>query len=92
MENWLNFAKLQDSCEIESLTGVDWMPQQSNDKRVYLRQWVGHTVKVLTVLGGEYSGKLTNLAFEGQNRLMYIMLDDTLCLNFDQIVEISVVE
>lgn len=66
------------------------MPQQSNEKRVYLRQWVGQTVKVSTAPGKEYSGILTNLAFEGQNRLMYIMLDDVLCLNFDQIVEISI--
>ena len=66
------------------------MPQQNSEKRVYLRQWVGSTVRVLTTRGGDYTGKLTNLAFEGQNRLMYIMLDDTCCLNFDQIIEISV--
>lgn len=68
------------------------MPQQNADKRVYLRQWVGQTVRVLTSGGAEYSGQLTNLAFEGQNRLMYIMLDDKCCLNFDQIIEISVSE
>ena len=67
-------------------------PQQNADKRIYLRQWVGQSVRVLTVGGGEYHGQLTNLAFEGQNRLMYIMLDDNCCLNFDQIVEISVAD
>lgn len=68
------------------------MPQQSSEKRVYLRQWVGQNIKVLTTGGAKYSGVLTNLAFEGQNRLMYIMIDDKCCLNFDQIIEISVSE
>ena len=66
--------------------------QQNTDKRVYLRQWVGQSVKVLTAIGGEYIGSLTNLAFEGQNRLMYIMLDDNCCINFDQIIEISLLK
>lgn len=66
--------------------------QQNTDKRIYLRQWVGQKVKVLTTGGQEYTGQLTNLAFEGQNRLMYIMLDDSRCINFDQIIEISVSE
>ena len=68
------------------------MSQQNTDKRVYLRQWVGLKVTVTTVGQMNYAGILTNLAFEGQNRLMYIMLDDRTCLNFDQIVEISLGE
>ena len=68
------------------------MPQQNTDKRVYLRQWVGHQVRIVTTGQLTYHGKLTNIAFEGQNRLMYIMLDDKCCLNYDQIIEISVAE
>lgn len=68
------------------------MTQASTDKRVYLRQWVGQNVKVVAAGELTYEGTLTNLAFEGQNRLMYIMLDDRTCINFDQIVEISLSE
>ncbi len=61
---------------------------KDKDKMVYLRQWVGEKVNVVTSEKWQYSGILSNIVFDGQ-RLMYIMLDDRQCLNFDHIVEIS---
>lgn len=66
--------------------------QNVTDKRVYLRQWVGLQVSIVTIGDRKYTGILTNLAFEGQNRLMYIMIDDKSCINFDHIIEISLDE
>ena len=60
-------------------------------ERLFLRQWIGKNVQVKTDLdvgNAVYTGSLTNIVFDG-NRLMYIMLDDKRCLNFDHIVEIS---
>jgi len=60
-------------------------------ERLFLRQWIGKNVQVKTDLPGgsaAHTGALTNIVFDG-NRLMYIMLDDKHCLNFDHIVEIS---
>lgn len=57
-------------------------------ERTFLRQWIGEQVNVVTKEQWKYNGHLTNLAFDG-NRLMYIMLDDKQCLNFDHVVEIS---
>ena len=60
-------------------------------ERLFLRQWIGKSVQVKTDLqvgNAVYTGSLTNIVFDG-NRLMYIMLDDKRCLNFDHIVEIS---
>jgi len=62
--------------------------QGSREKLVYLRQWVGNKVAVTLVNGGVQQGVLTNIVFDG-TRLMYIMLDDTICLNFDHIVEVK---
>ena len=62
--------------------------QASREKLVYLRQWVGNKVAVTLVNGGAQSGMLTNIVFDG-TRLMYIMLDDAICLNFDHIVEVK---
>lgn len=59
------------------------------EKLVYLRQWVGDKVSIITRNDGHYSGQLTNIVFDG-TRLMYIMLDDQVCLNFEHIVEIRV--
>ncbi len=64
-------------------------PYASKDKVVYLRQWVGEMVSVATVNSKTYSGVLTTIAFDG-SRLMYIMLDDKVCLNYEHVVEISV--
>lgn len=64
--------------------------RQSNEesgKLVYLRDWVGHTVTVLTTAHQNVNGKLTNIAFD-KNRLMYIVIDDQVILNFDQIIEV----
>lgn len=61
----------------------------SAKERLFLRAWIGEKVSVVTREQWKYSGHLTNIAFDG-NRLMYIMLDDKQCLNFDHIVEISV--
>ncbi|PWT97145.1 MAG: hypothetical protein C5B53_08455 [Candidatus Melainabacteria bacterium] len=58
-------------------------------ERLFLRQWVGERVLVVTVEHGNYSGILTNIVFDQGNRLIYIMLDDKQCLNFDQIIEIT---
>lgn len=58
------------------------------ERLVYMRQWVGDKVSVVTRDKWNYSGTLTNIVFDG-GRLMYIVLDDKTCLNFDHIVEIS---
>jgi len=63
------------------------MSQAPREKLIYLRQWVGDRVAVVTVNKGEFNGQLTNIVFDG-TRLMYIMLDDQVCLNFDHIIEI----
>ena len=65
------------------------MTQASNqrDKLIYLRQWVGEKVLVVTANQSNYTGKLTNIVFDG-TRLMYILLDDQTLLNFDHIIEI----
>lgn len=57
-------------------------------ERLFLRQWIGENVSVVTREQWKYSGQLTNIVFDG-TRLMYITLDDKQCLNFDHIVEIS---
>ena len=62
---------------------------QGKDKLIYLRQWVGEKVNILTREKWQYEGVLTNIVFDN-TRLMYIMLDDKQCLNFEHIVEISV--
>jgi hypothetical protein len=62
---------------------------RDKDKMVYLRQWVGEQVTVVTREKWQYSGTLSNIVFDEGKRLMYIMLDDKQCLNFDHIVEIS---
>jgi hypothetical protein len=63
------------------------MSQAPREKLIYLRQWVGDKVSVITVNEGHYVGQLTNIVFDG-TRLMYIMLDDQVCLNFEHVVEI----
>lgn len=63
-------------------------PQTSREKLVYLRQWVGSKVTVTLVNGSQASGLLTNIVFDG-TRLMYVMLDDAICLNFDHVVEVK---
>jgi hypothetical protein len=62
---------------------------QSKERLVYLRQWVGEKINVVTREKWQYAGILTNIVFDN-TRLMYIMLDDKQCLNYDHIVEISV--
>ena len=61
--------------------------QTQRDKLIYLRQWVGEQVLVVTDNQSNYTGKLTNIVFDG-TRLMYILLDDSTCLNFDHVIEI----
>jgi hypothetical protein len=63
------------------------MSQIAREKLVYLRQWVGEKVEIATT-SKQYSGRLTNIVFDG-TRLMYIMLDDLLCLNYDHAVEVK---
>lgn len=60
---------------------------QQRDRLIYLRQWVGEKVLAVTANSSNYTGRLTNIVFDG-TRLMYILLDDQTCLNFDHIVEI----
>lgn len=62
--------------------------QSSQGKLVYLRDWVGQSVVVVTVNGGVSSGKLTNIAFD-EKRLMYIVLDDRSIVNFDHVISIK---
>lgn len=64
--------------------------REHRDKLVYLRQWVGESVTVTTVNGTVAKGVLTNIVFDG-TRLMYIMLNDLTCLNFDHVIEIQLV-
>ncbi len=61
--------------------------QRDRQGAVYLRQWVGDKVQAVTVNQSNYTGILTNIVFDG-TRLMYILLDDSTCLNFDHVVEI----
>ncbi len=63
------------------------MTQAQRDKLIYLRQWVGEKVLAVTVNQSNFTGRLTNIVFDG-TRLMYILLDDQICLNFDHIIEI----
>lgn len=65
------------------------MSQAPREKLIYLRQWVGDKVSVITEGQNTYHGQLTNIVFDG-TRLMYIMLDDQVCLNFDHVVEIRI--
>lgn len=65
------------------------MTLPNREKLVYLRQWVGDRVNVKTSLSTTYQGVLTNIVFDG-TRLSYIMLDDAVLLNFEQVVEISI--
>lgn len=65
------------------------MTQPGKDRLIFLRAWVGEKVSVVTREKWQYAGILTNIVFDN-NRLMYIMLDDQVCLNFDHIVEIRV--
>jgi len=65
------------------------MTVPNREKLVYLRQWVGDRVNVKTSLSTTYQGMLTNIVFDG-TRLSYIMLDDAILLNFEQVVEISI--
>ena len=62
---------------------------QPNREKIFLRQWVGEKVAVITREKWQYGGVLTNIVFDN-TRLMYIMLDDQVCLNYDHIVEIRV--
>lgn len=67
------------------------MPHNNQrEKMIYLRQWVGNQVTVRTATDRDYTGQLTNIVFDESRRLMYIMLDDRVCLNFDHIIEIGV--
>ncbi|MBI4534362.1 MAG: hypothetical protein HY711_10500 [Candidatus Melainabacteria bacterium] len=63
--------------------------QQQKERLIYLRQWVGDKVGVVMENAVEHHGQLTNIVFDG-TRLMYIMLDDKVCLNFDHVVQICV--
>ena len=63
------------------------MTQTQRDKLIYLRQWVGEKVLVVSATQNNYTGRLTNIVFDG-TRLMYILLDDQICLNFDHVVEV----
>jgi RNase P/RNase MRP subunit p29 len=65
------------------------MTQPNRDKLIYLRQWVGDKVKVTTASQASFIGLLTNIVFDG-TKLSYIMLDDKVLVNFDQIVDIAV--
>jgi hypothetical protein len=60
---------------------------QRENKLIYLRQWVGEKVLAVTSNQNNYTGRLTNIVFDG-TRLMYILLDDQICLNYDHVVEI----
>jgi len=67
---------------------TDGVANSTNKERQFLRQWIGKNVRVHSSIQVVYSGYLTNIVFDG-NRLMYIMLDDKRCINFDHIVDIS---
>ena len=64
--------------------------QTQREHLIYLRQWVSNRVSVATINNGAFEGQLTNIVFDG-TRLMYIMLDDRICLNFEHIVEIRII-
>lgn len=64
--------------------------QIPREKLVYLRQWVGRKVAVKTVDQQLHEGALTNIVFDG-SRLMYIMLDEKVCINFEHIIEVCLV-
>lgn len=70
------------------MSQISQTPQAAREKLVYLRQWVGNKVSVTLVNGGVQGGMLTNIVFDG-TRLMYIMLDDTTCVNFDHVIEVK---
>ncbi len=57
------------------------------DRPIYLRQWVGRQVVIVTAIQSKHAGVLCNIVFD-EKRLMYIVLDDRTVLNFDHIVEI----
>ena len=61
--------------------------QAQRDKLIYLREWVGERVRAVTTNGNTHEGTLTNIVFDDK-RLMYILLDDQICLNFDHIIEV----
>jgi RNase P/RNase MRP subunit p29 len=63
------------------------MQQINKEKLVYLRQWVGNKVFVLAIEDKQYTGILTNIVFDG-TRLMYLMLDDRVCINYEYILEV----
>jgi hypothetical protein len=54
---------------------------------IYLRQWISHSVAVITAIQTKHSGVLSNIVFD-EKRLMYIVLDDRTILNFDHVVEV----
>lgn len=58
------------------------------ERPIYLRQWVGRTVAVVTAIQSKHQGLLSNIVFD-EKRLMYIVLDDRTVLNFDHVVEIK---
>jgi RNase P/RNase MRP subunit p29 len=60
---------------------------QPRDKAIYVRQWIGEKVQVVTTNQNNCVGILTNIVF-ADKQLMYIMIDDQVCLNFQHIVEI----
>lgn len=70
------------------MSQVSQPPQANRDKLVYLRQWVGNRVAATLSGGSLQTGVLTNIVFDG-TRLMYVMLDDIICLNFDHIIELK---
>ena len=57
------------------------------ERPIYLRQWIGQKVAVVTVIQTNHSGILTNIVFD-EKRLMYIVIDDRSVVNFDHIVEV----
>ncbi len=59
----------------------------SGEKPIYLRQWVGCKVAVITTIEEKRTGILSNIVFD-EKRLMYIVLDDLSVINFDHVVEI----
>jgi RNase P/RNase MRP subunit p29 len=60
---------------------------RQGDRPIYLRQWTGRNVSVVTAIQTKHSGVLTNIVFD-EKRLMYIVLDDRTVLNFDHIIEV----
>lgn len=60
---------------------------EQGGRLVYLRDWVGHTVSALTTGQQNVAGKLTNIAFD-EKRLMYLVIDDQVILNFDHVIEV----